>query len=274
VVALGFPAGATEWISANRDVLFPVVFGVFFLGGLTAFAFDVIKGGRGFVTALGLVFRRPGSRAFQRERGWNLVPGGTITWTRPLALQPLSGARDLTVTDFASGMSDGVVCAAFLGYPPGEQMLAIELADLPRPLPPLRLYPTVFDNIATTRSTEPAFVSESVDFNAKWTVRARDARYASAILTPRFMERLLRDDASDMTLIIDGGALITMTFDAIVPNDRIAAHLAVLRDLISLITPATFSDFATGEPGNSWRWVAAGAPRGTWRFFGRSGSFG
>jgi hypothetical protein len=72
------------------------------------------------------------------------------------------------------------------------------------------------------------------------------------------MERLLTEDASDMRLIIDGGALISVT-SGNVPNERIAAHLAVLRDLVSLIPRATYHDFATGEPGNSWRW-AAGAP--------------
>ena len=273
MVALGSPAGDMTLFGISPDVLFPVGAGLFFLTWMVLFARGVSRGRRAFIPALRLIFRRPGSRAFLRERGWNFVARGAITWTHRLALRPLSEARDLTVTDFAWGMTDGVVCAAFLAYPPDGHMLAIEMADLPRPLPPLELRPSVFDAALATSSSAPAFLSESVDFNAKWVVRARDGRYASAILTPRFMERLLREDASDMELTVDGGALITTTSPAIIPNDRIAAHLAVLRDLISLIPPATYADFGTGSPGNSWRW-AESAPRGTWQFFGRSGTFG
>jgi hypothetical protein len=146
------------------------------------------------------------------------------------------------------------------------------MADLPRPLPPLVLCPAVFDVGVTTLASGHAFVSESADFNATWVVRAQDARYASAILTPRFMERLLTGDASDMWLIIDGGALITMTNGGVIPNDRIAVHLAVLGDLISLISPATYNDFATGEPGNSWGWAPALPPR-TWRWSDGHGGY-
>jgi hypothetical protein len=269
MVTLGLPQGALEWIGANPERLFFAVL----LGGFALIGGAVLWHWRQVVRSGQLVSRVPGSRAFLRERGWSLVPWGSITWTRPLAVRPLSGSPEQIVTDFAWGVSDGVVCAAFVAQIAGGVKFAIEMADLPRPLPPLVLCPAVYDVGITALPSAHPFLSESVDFNANWVVRAQDARYASSILTPRFMERLLKDDASDMWLIIDGGALMTITNGGVVPNDRIAAHLTVLRDLISLITPATYADFATGAPGTSWRWASSG-PGCSWWFLGRSGSFG
>jgi len=200
-------------------------------------------------------YRGRGCRAFLSDRGWNVVRTGAITWTRPLAVRPLAEYPDLVVADFAWGMSYGAVSAAFVARLQGEERIAIEMADLPAPLPPLVVCPVVFDHTLTELASGHAFLSESTDFNATWVVRAQDSRYASAILTPRFMERLLADDASDMWLIIDGGALMTITQDADIPDDRIAAHLAALPELVALIPPAVYADFATAAPGNSWRWA-------------------
>ena len=256
MVALGLPAGGMTVVTTIPDGLFDKILQAASALFVLLFAFYAIWHWRGIARNRILMSRRPGSRAFLRDRGWNFVREGAITWTRPLAVQPLAGFRNLVVVDFAWGMSDGVVCAAFVARLPGAIRIAIEMADLPRPLPPLLLGPAVLDNTFTKLASAHPFLSESADFNAAWIVRAQDARYASAILTPRVMERLLKDDASDMWLIIDGGALITITEDAVVPNDRIALHLAVLRDLTSLIPPATYADFGTGSPGNSWGWAA------------------
>ena len=249
MLAAALRQGVTAWMGANLGL-------VFFFFVLGVFAVLAFAQRRGIARNRRLESRSPGSRAFLLDRGWTIIREGAITWTRPLAVQPLAGFRNVVVADFAWGASDGIVCAAFVAQLPGMVRIAIEMADLPRPLPPLVLCPAVLDHTFTQLPSAHAFVSESADFNAAWVVRARDARYASAVLTPRFMERLLMDDASDMWLIIDGGALITITPSTAVPNDRIAAHLAVLRDLMSLITPAVYTDFGTGSPGNSWRWAA------------------
>jgi hypothetical protein len=263
MVALGLPWGAVTWETTIPDGFFDRI-----LQGASAlfvllFVAYAIRYRRGTARRSRLASRLPGSRAFLRERGWDFVPSGAITWTRPLAAQPLAGFRNLVVVDFAWGMSDGVVCAAFVARLPGTIRIAIEMADLPRPLPPILLCPAVLDNTFTKIPSAHPFLSESADFNATWVVRAQDPRYASSILSPRVMERLLHDDASDLWLIIDGGAVISITEPAIIPNDRIAAHLAVLQDLIALIPQATYNEFATGAPANSWGW-AAKTPKYSW----------
>ena len=255
MVALRLPWGEVTW-----EATIPASFFDRLLQGGAAlfvllFVAYAIRYRRGTARRNRLASRLPGSRAFLRAWGWNIVPSGAITWTRPLAAQPLAGFRNLVVADFAWGMSDGVLCAAFVARLPGTISFAIEMADLPRPLPPILLCPAVLDNTFTKIPAAHPFLSESADFNATWVVRAQDPRYASSILSPRVMERLLKDDASDMWLIIDGGAVISITEPAVIPNDRIAAHLTVLRDLMALITPATYADFGTGAPGNSWGWA-------------------
>jgi len=263
VVTLPWEGGS--WIDTVLLVCIATPFAVF--------AYMAIKHRKAFFRSTNWSFRREASRAFLLERGWNLVRTGIIEWTRPLAVKPLAGDGDPAVTDFAWGVSDGAVCAAFVAYVDGNVRVAIEMADLARPLPPLVLCRSEFDYEFTPLASSHPILSESAEFNARWVVRARDARYASAVLSPRFMERLLQDDTDDMSLAIDGGALMSISRNGVIQNDRIAAHLAVLGDLLRVIPPAVYADFATGAPGNSWRWAPV-QPAGAWRWVTRVGGSG
>jgi hypothetical protein len=71
---------------------------------------------------------------------------------------------------------------------------------------------------------------ESADFNKAWRVEARDAKFASDVLHPRTMERLLRADARGLSLRLEGGDVLCWEAGSH-DIDVLAARLGVMSAL-------------------------------------------
>jgi hypothetical protein len=143
--------------------------------------------------------------------------------------------------------------------------------DLPVVLPPMSIYPPLFDDEGEQRDWFPGrpFLSESADFNDRWKVRGGDPRYVSAVLSPRVMDWLLRDDLTDMVICVDGAAIV-ISYPGPLAAESILPRTAILRDLARRIPQHVLNDFGTARPDlNGGRW---GGHRRVWasgRLFGK-----
>jgi hypothetical protein len=85
----------------------------------------------------------------------------------------------------------------------------VDLVELPLVLPTLALFPErQYDKVAAALSGND-IVTESDAFNRRWRVVGNDKRYTLALLHPLMMEMLEHPDFDDMTISIDGGAIMT-----------------------------------------------------------------
>lgn len=102
--------------------------------------------------------------------------------------------------------------------------------SLPAWLPGLQLTPQGLGARIVTALGGQDIELESEDFNRAWRVEARDAKFASDVLHPRTMERLLRADARGLNLRLEGGDVLC--WDAGSPDlDTLAARLGVMAAL-------------------------------------------
>lgn len=75
---------------------------------------------------------------------------------------------------------------------------------------------------------------ESEEFNKRWRVEAPDPRFAHAVLHPRLMERLVRDDATGMSIRVQGTDILSLTGGE--PDlDQLARRLGVLRAVVDSV---------------------------------------
>lgn len=89
---------------------------------------------------------------------------------------------------------------------------------------------------------------ESAAFNASWRVAAEDAQGAHAILSPTVIERLLADDARELSLASIPGALVA-SFDAVWPGaDALDRASAVLEGVAAALPGHLRGKGAGGEP--------------------------
>lgn len=102
--------------------------------------------------------------------------------------------------------------------------------SLPVWLPGLQLTPQGLGARIVTALGGQDIELESADFNKAWRVEARDAKFASDVLHPRTMERLLRADARGLSLRLEGGDVLCWEPGA--PDlDSLAARLGVMAAL-------------------------------------------
>jgi len=102
--------------------------------------------------------------------------------------------------------------------------------SLPVWLPGLQLTPQGLGARIATAFGGQDIELESADFNDAWRVEARDAKFASDVLHPRTMERLLRADARGLSLRLEGGDVLC--WEAGSPDlDGLAARLGVMSAL-------------------------------------------
>ncbi|WP_372594825.1 hypothetical protein [Actinotalea sp.] len=75
---------------------------------------------------------------------------------------------------------------------------------------------------------------ESEDFNRAWRVTARDPKFAHDVLHPRLLERLVRGDATGMSIRIEGTDILCWSTGA--PDlARLGSRLGVLRAIVDAV---------------------------------------
>ncbi len=82
---------------------------------------------------------------------------------------------------------------------------------------------------------------ESAAFNKAWRVEAPDAKFASDVLHPRTMERLLWSDASGMSIRIEGSDILCWT-PGLPRLDAVAPRIGVMKALCDAIPPFVWQD--------------------------------
>ena len=107
----------------------------------------------------------------------------------------------------------------------------ILVLQLPAYLPTLELTPDGLGaKLAKTLGGQD-IEFESEDFNKVWRVEARDAKFAHDVVHPRLMERLLRPDASRLSLRIEGTDILcwapgTPRLDAVASRLQVMCAIA------------------------------------------------
>jgi hypothetical protein len=225
--------------------LFDVLF-VLFAIGLVAFA------------ALGWwasVKRRERLRTWAAANGWSYLPSAPslvdLSSGQPFgvghskkAVEVLSGTYDrLSVLSFTyrwttgSGKSSSAHSAHIVGV------------MLPAYLPTVELTPDGFGAKLAKLVGAQDIQFESDEFNRAFRVASSDPQVAHAIVHPRLMERMLRDDARGAAWRIEGTWLLswaTGTTDL----DRLASRLALLRTVTRSIPQHVWLDHGFDQP--SW----------------------
>lgn len=163
---------------------------------------------------------------------------------------PFGFGRDARDVDVVRGPYNGFSCASFTHqYEEGKEgetnvlrTWQIDMVDLPYPLATVDIVPD--DLIARFAKLLGGqdIDFESAAFNARWRVKAGDAKYAHDIVHPRLMERLLWSDAEGMAIRIEGSAVYAWTVERRGPED-LARRLGVLTAVARRIPEFVFREF-------------------------------
>lgn len=106
--------------------------------------------------------------------------------------------------------------------------------ELPTYLPYLDLRRETIHSRLSTAFGYDDISTESADFNKKWLVRGRNTKFASDILHPRMVERLLHPDATTTGVCFDHTGLWSWETGSI-KTERLSMRLKLLKDVYDLI---------------------------------------
>jgi hypothetical protein len=163
---------------------------------------------------------------------------------------PFGVGRDARNVDVVRGPFRGFSCASFTHrYEEGNKedggyarTWQIDLVELPYPLATVDIVPddllAKFAKLLGGQDID----FESAAFNARWRVKAGDAKYAHDIVHPRMMERLLWFDAEGMAIRIEGAAVYSWAVERRGPED-LARRLSVLTAVARLIPEFVYREF-------------------------------
>jgi hypothetical protein len=77
---------------------------------------------------------------------------------------------------------------------------------------------------------------ESAEFNRRWRVKGADARYVHDMITPRVMDRLLKDDAYGFALRIEGPYVLAWRAGRL-PTEKLGAMVGLLISVAKALPP-------------------------------------
>ena len=193
--------------------------------------------------------RRAMMRFADHIDGWEYRPS---TWDYSARLHgfPFGVGRDARDVDLIRGPFNGFECASFTHeYDEGKEdegkatsRWQIDIVDLPYPLAKVDIVPDDFMAKFAKILGGQDIDFESAQFNAKWRVKAGDAKYAHDIVHPRLMERLLGADADGMAIRVEGSAVYSWAIDRRGPED-LARRLGVVTAVARLIPDFVYREF-------------------------------
>ena len=171
---------------------------------------------------------------FAALHGWEFVKF-TRAYSNRFAAFPFSTGVDPHQRNVLKGTLNGVDCATFTHHfeirdennKSVDQIFQVSLVEIPVVLPRLEVVPegvaAKFSKALGGRDLDV----ESYEFNRRWRVLCNDPRYAHAVLDPRMVERLLKPDALDLAIRIEGGAVMAWQAGRM-GTDTLARRLGVL----------------------------------------------
>lgn len=234
----------------------------------------------GVVAVLGAVVawwfgeqRRKQLTAWAHATGWTYTssdPG--VGLARVHSGRPFGQGTSRTVKDVLTGGYDGLPAVSFTyEWTTGSgderrtsQVHVVGLA-LPAFLPTLEVTPEGVGARLAKAFGARDLQLESAAFNDAYRVDASDPRSAHAILHPRTLERLLRDDARGLSWRVEGTWLLTWSTGT-TDTERIAPVLGVLSAVVRGVPRHVWQDHGydpavDGPPGaRATRWAPWGVP--------------
>jgi hypothetical protein len=181
--------------------------------------------------------------------GWTYAPATNAYRNRMLAF-PFGTGRERRDVDVVYGPFSGLACASFTHqYVEGKEdeirvprSWQIDCVDLPYPLATIDIVPddalAKFEKLLGGQDID----FESAAFNARWRVKAGNAKYAHDVVHPRLMERLLKPDALGIAIRIEGDVVYGWAADRRGPQD-LARRLGVLTAIARLIPEFVYREF-------------------------------
>jgi hypothetical protein len=179
--------------------------------------------------------------------GWTYVGTDRSLVTRWRG-QPFRAGRSKRVSELVTGRFQGYRAMSFCyRYTSGTaenqsttryHVIALEL---PAYLPILELTPDGLGAKLAKTFGGRDLQFESEAFNDAWRVEAHDPKFAHDVLHPRLMERLLRPDATGLSLRIEGTDLLCWTLGG-QRLDLVAERLAVMCAIADAVTRFVWLD--------------------------------
>jgi hypothetical protein len=212
--------------------------------------------------------RREAMFAWAVERGWDFAasdPSLVDRWRG----QPFSaGGRKRQATDVLTGDLRGFqrqhrVTSFTYSYTEdsggrGQNELGsstthrfhVMVIDLPAPLPVLELTREGIGARFAEALGGQDIEFESEAFNSAWRVTARDPKFASDIVRPQLMERLLRPDATSTSFRIEADSLLTWVPGASV-LEAVGTRGRMMATFVESIPPFVWQDHGYDPPNTS-----------------------
>lgn len=242
LVGLGFVAYALVRVDfVGISGWWPLaLFAVVIVGSIAWWAWDVTVHGR---------HRRAMDLFVAQTEGWQYAHVGP-QYRRRFRAFPFGVGRGARDVDVVCGPYGGFSCASFTHqYEEGKndeisfpRTWQIDLVELPYPLATVDILPD--DELAKFAKLLGGqdIDFESAAFNARWRVKAGDAKYAHDIVHPRMMARLLEFDAEGMAIRIEGSAVYAWSVERRGP-ENLARRLAVLTSVARHIPEFVYREF-------------------------------
>jgi hypothetical protein len=218
--------------------------GIAVLAGLAALALGAAL----VVSLIRSAGRRSKLAEFAASIGWAHA-ARSLTVASGLTSYPFGTGFDREDVDVVSGVFEGRQCAHFTrrfaerrsGEAGREDTVVkhefrISTVELGAEYPTIDILPEDLVARATKLVGGMDVDFESAEFNRRWRVKGGDPRYVHDMITPRVMDRLVRDDARGMALRIEGRHLLTWQAGPLAPED-LAGTFALLTSVASVLPP-------------------------------------
>ncbi len=171
------------------------------------------------------------------ELGWTYRGEGTPLPPGVFSGFPFAGWSDGRVDHDIWGVWRDYRARAFVlrGSPPGySARFHVTVLEIPRPMPLIEFHPR--SNLQRNFDLESEVATGYPEFDKRWRVVCRDPQFASAIVTPQLVERLLAERSAIVPVTIDNQGLYTWA-----PVHRATKHdfqavLTVLADVAEIAT--------------------------------------
>jgi hypothetical protein len=185
---------------------------------------------------------------FAERIGWTFAER-SLTVASGLTSYPFGTGVDREDVDVVTGVFQGRQCAHFTrrfvqkrrGASASEEVAVpqefrISSVELGADYPTIDILPQDVVALAAKLVGGMDVDFESAEFNRRWRVKGGDRRYVHDMITPRVMDRLVKDDARGMALRVEGRHLLTWRAGRTGTED-LAATFAVLTSVASVLPP-------------------------------------
>ncbi len=200
--------------------------------------FFLVAGAAAVASAVYRHKRAAALREWAQKIGWTYV-GSDSSLTGRWRGEPFGRGHSQGATEVITGAYGGHPAVSFAyrfttGSGKNRQTHEYHVVAMAMPawLPTVQLTPEGIGSRVVSAFGGQDLEFESEEFNRLWRVEARDPRYASDVLHPRTLERLVRPDARGLSLRIEGSDVLCWS-PGLPDVETLATRLGVMRALVT-----------------------------------------